>query len=87
MRGLDLEELAARCSRSLTGTSSLHQQLDDELRGLFLATRKSEEEKEEVFVSLDFSVRFLQVIFEDSCIATCNWPMNYPDDPSPTSQK
>ena len=79
---------AAKCSRSLTGTSSLQQQIDDELWGFLLVMKKEEEEEEEeVFVSLDFSTRFLQVIFEDSCIATCNWSMNYPDGPSFTRQE
>jgi hypothetical protein len=39
------------------------------------------------FVSLDFSARFLQVIFEESCKAACSWSINSPDGPSPTSHE
>jgi hypothetical protein len=65
VRGLDSLKLAARSLRSMTETSSVQQQLDEELWGFLLAMRADEEEEEEEggFVPLDFSAWFLQVIY------------------------
>jgi hypothetical protein len=68
LRGSDWLQLASRCLRTLTGTSSDRQKLD---RWSWRCLLWGDSVGEGVFVSPDFGALFLQVIFTDSCVATC----------------